>query len=334
VHFLISGVEPAPDTLRALRELSGRRPVVVYRGGFERMESGGAPAIYPPRESALTPRLDAILDEVVALPADKARRAFCALSYEYSIGVRDYARHRELLRVWRKSGFVAEKERSDYRLSVAEDAQARGRPARAVLLNLAEYRVGRNPYLLSEAGDALERVGRGLIPMVGSCALLLHQASSRRFISSKREVPAWVLARTARVFVKRGRSAQAVAILTGVLARGEGQDLWVRAHCHRLRAIGLALETLDWRADAEEARRLFEFAGRTLEVGSTWRSAAMCEVIEGRIDWRVRSESCLEKATDAYERAADHSSGLRLRVQKVITRAFPRRVAAFLLVRL
>jgi hypothetical protein len=107
--------------------------------------------------------------------------------------------------------------------------------------------------------------------------------------------------------------------------------LWVRAHAHRLRAIALAGRGRPWRDDIETAAHLFRFAGRTLEVGSTFRAEALCEMLEGKSGWRGRAQASLAGASDMYRLASDASANGLLRLQSAVVKSLPRRLGAFVL---
>jgi hypothetical protein len=332
VHVLIAGDLPAEDTDRYLMELAEHRPVLVYRGGFERMWAGGGPSIRTATPAEFRPALDAIDREVASLALADARRAYVALSYEYSIGLRHNVDHAGLLTRWKALGLGPPRERYLYVLSLAEHLQATGHPARAVLLNLRAFLMSRDPYLLSEAGDAAERLLGSRLPGRGVLGLALHSLSAGLYRRDRRKPPAWVEARRARSLLRLGMDGRAQELLDAVLeADPDTTGLWVRAHAHRLRAIALAGRENSWRDDIETAKHLFRFAGRTLEVGSTFRAEALCEMLEGKPEWRGRAQACLDGAAARYRLASDASANGLIRFQAAVVKSLPRRLGAFVL---
>ncbi|MFL2002304.1 hypothetical protein [Microbacterium sp. A1-JK] len=335
LHVLIAGDHPDPTTERDLTSIADRRRVVFYRGGFERLAFGGGPGFRYPDDASFEGARRKIQEIVEGIPLSAARRAFAALSYEHAIGNRRFENHRELLTRWSRLGST-DVERDLIDRSVAELLQATGRPGKAGWINVKLYRRDRDPYLLSEAGDAWERTLRGFNPFGRVTGLLLHSKAIRRYREVGIVAPRWVSVRLARALMWVGRTRRAGSLLDKALNESEDDsNLWERAHCHRLRALARARGgDTRWTDDIELAKTLFTFAGRTLEVGSVHRSAALCEMLMGQAGWRDRAVDELNFADEAYRAARDHSADARLSVQRLVTRAAPRQLGAFALMHL
>lgn len=334
IHVLIAGDEAVGDTAEQVRKLAANRPVSVYRGGFQRMADGGAPEVAVPQRDEFTAIRLWIDRELSALAPSAARRAYSVLSYEYSIGVQHGATqtHRDLLSQWRTLAQKDSRDRELYLLARAETAQATGQPARAALLNLVVYARTRDPYLLSEVGDALERTWKGRSPLRGLYGISFHSASLLAYRRRRLKPPPWVRARRCRSLLHLGRDAAAAATLDEILSAADDVlDIWVRAHCHRLRAIATAKHSSTWRSDINAAIELFRFAGRTLEVGSTFRAESLCELLEGKPGWPLRADDAVERAAASYGSAADFSAHSLLRQQRWVLHHLPRRLAIVLL---
>lgn len=325
VHMLIAGDHPAEDTRAIMTTLAGHRPVVLYRGGFETMAGSEFPQLELPDDADFAPAGAAIAQEVSALDTAGARRAYVSLSFEYSIGVQHEHDHACLLEEWRRVGNSTGTERHLYTLSVAEHAQATGRPHVAFVLNLAEFLRTHDALLVSEAGDAFERIWHGYVLGRGPMGYLFQTLSIALYHRSGTIPPPWVRARLARTLLRLGRDRRAVRILDEILASPHDLDIWVRAHAHRLRAIGIASHQPDWRQDIDSAVELFQFAARSLEAGSAFRASALCEMLEGRPGWRDRAVKALEQARTHYERASDASAPALLRSQERMLRELGRR---------
>lgn len=333
VHFLIAKDKPDVATAQNLEKLAASRPVRVYTGGFERVTACGGPQLdFPPERAyaASRKRISAFID---GLPVEEVRRAYVALSYEYSLGTRHEVDHVSLLKEWHAAGLRGSREHHLWLMSKAEHAQATGRSSYSAFLNLRDYRKSQDPYRISEAGDALERSMRGLNPLKSPLGLATHGATMLLYKRRDEQPPAWARARFARALTRMGQNARAKNVLDAILiSESDGLDLWVRAHCYRLRALATAhLPASGWEQDLEVAGNLFEFAGRPLEVGNVWRARAVCEIIAGRADWRVRAMKSLDRAAKQYELATDASAPALLRAQQAITGRLGRRTAAALL---
>lgn len=266
VHFLIARDQPDEATARSLRELETVRPLKVYRGGFERLSQGGGPSVSLPSQHDFAPTLEGVQNFIATLPVAEVRRAYVALSYEYSLATDHQADQAALLNEWQEMGMSDERQRHLLLLSKAELAQASGRSVYAAWLNLRDFAATRNPYRISEAGDALERSLRGLNPLKGPLGLGIHKSAISLYERSGKPSPPWARARLARALTRVGRCAPAEAILNEIIENeSDGLDLWVRAHCYRLRALATARGyggRARWEEDIEVAIRLFEFAGR------------------------------------------------------------------------
>ena len=334
IHFLIARDEPDEATASNLKELAKVRPLKLYRGGFEQLSQGGGPVVSLPSTDDFAPTLEEVRSFIAGLPVAEVRRAYVALSYEYSLATTHQADQAALLSEWQEMGLSDQRERHLFLMSNAELAQASGRSLYAAWLNLRDFTATRDPYRISEAGDAIERSLRGLNPLKGPLGLTFHLSAISLYERGGKPSPPWARARLARALTRMGRCTSAETILTEIIDNeSDGLDLWVRAHCYRLRALARARGSgaQSWEHDIGVAIRLFEFAGRRLEVGNTLRARALCEVIAGETQWRNRSMKSLEDARKQYELATDASAPALLQTQILVTRRLGRRTAAFLL---
>jgi tetratricopeptide (TPR) repeat protein len=131
--------------------------------------------------------------------------------------------------------------------------------------------------LLSDAADALELLGQGLLPFSRLVARPIHRRALRA-----RPDDRWVAFRYARTVAAGGRHREALALLDGILDRGP-LDPSVEAQCRRRKALSLArLGLPGWESELAAARELFTFEERTLELASLVRAEAVCTWLSGR----------------------------------------------------
>lgn len=327
VHILIQGTYPAPETDATLRALAGARPVVVHPGGFAQLIPSLTFTTGRHLEVGLS-GATATEDCMARLTVPESRSALTHLSFRYSLS--NPSRHRRVLAAW-AARVGGEEERGLLNLSKAEEAQARNQPGLAVLYNLGAWRSTGDPKYLSESGDALERVGRGLNPFKRYLGLPVH-ALAVRLQQRRGRVDPWARARLARALSGAGFHRLARRHLDSALDDAESTDssLWVRGHLHRLRAIEAAYAGEPWDQDLADALEVFRFDNRPLEVGSVHRAAAACHLLVGDTDWRARAMSSLDQCESMYRIAPDGSAFPLLRTQRWIT-GLPRPVARILL---
>ena len=169
---------------------------------------------------------------------------------------------------------------------------------------------------LSDAADALEMLGYGLLSPLRGGFLPIHAWAARHLDSGNQR--AHVLFREGQCAVLLGHHSHAERAFEVALEQRDG-DMFLGGIIHRWRALGRARNSDPrWIEDVHAATDMFDFEGREQELADLQRTEAVCLTLVNQDNDRARQ--LLQDSRESYRRRRERRGVYRSQIALTLIR--------------